>query len=46
MAAFVLYLGVVTHRDDVIVVGLEKLAGDENAQVGLKGVDVALNVTD
>jgi hypothetical protein len=35
VAAFVLHLGVVAHRDDVIYVVLEKLAGDKNAQVEL-----------
>jgi hypothetical protein len=32
VAAFVLHLGVVAHRDDVINVMLEKLAGDKNTQ--------------
>ena len=32
MAAFVLHLGVVAHRGDVIDVVLEKLCGDKNAQ--------------
>ena len=35
MAAFVLHLGVVAHRDDVIEVVLETLVGDKNTQVDL-----------
>jgi hypothetical protein len=35
VAAFVLHLGVVAHRDDAIDVVLEKMAGDKTAQVEL-----------